>query len=161
MSERAEFALFPRRRVWQISLFEMLLATTAVIAIVICVQAAVPPAFAYTVGFAGGLLGSAAAMCLPKRSAWGLAMAGGLAGVVAALAGMYAFEGFLPTDPRLTKLYGTTRLERIEALLGLAASRGAIGGLVGTVLYSVIAALNEWARRQLLATSPPAEAASP
>ena len=133
--------LMPRRRLFQVSVFDLLLAMTAVIALLVNHQASAPRALIYTAGFFGGLNGTAIAMNGKQPRVWQVFLLGSLVGIgagwVAAIYVEVLSRGYLFNSG----LRWHSPRPRVSALQ-FATPFGIAGGLVASVLYVLTCALS-------------------
>jgi hypothetical protein len=135
--------ILPRRRLLQVSVLELFLGTTSVVALLVCCQAFAPFAIVYTAGFIGGLLGTAIGMNRREPRLWEMLCIGGLVGVCVGWIAAIVI-GALPIGFPLTRAWRffwrrnpVTRTIVVDITTELALT----GGLVATALYASLAIL--------------------
>jgi hypothetical protein len=154
--------ILPRRRLLQVSVLELFLGTTSVIALLVCCQAFAPFAIVYTAGFIGGLLGTAIGLNRREPRVWELLCLGGLVGIgvgwIAAIC-----IGALPIGFPLTRAWRffwirnpLTRANVVDMTTELALT----GSLVATALYASLVILKARAAALMSRSLEPVDAAN-
>lgn len=84
--------MLARRRLLQLSVFDLFLATTAVVSLLVSYDLRAERAFVYTFGFAGGLMGTAIALNRKQPTWWLVLLLGSLIGVAGGFMGALIIE---------------------------------------------------------------------
>jgi hypothetical protein len=134
----------PQRRLLQNSVVDLMLATAVVVALIITHQSLAPRAFVYTGGFLGGLLGAAIGLSRPEPRVRDVAFAGLVVGITVAWVGALLIEalrhGMLIYTPWFTQESHRGRIPATNYTMLF----GAIGGLVGSALYTALLTVKSW-----------------
>jgi hypothetical protein len=132
--------LLARRRLLQISVFDSILVTTGVIALIVNFQALAPRGFIYTTGFFGGLLGTAVAMNRSVPRWWEILCLGAVVGVAGGWLGAAVIEALYRGVVESPWHWYAWR-GRV-APTNYATGFGATGGLAASILYGLLCDLN-------------------
>lgn len=140
-------SILPHRRLLQISIFDLFLATTAVIALLVSYQASAPRAIVYTSGYIGGLFGTAIAMSRRAPRTWQVLVLGGFVGVCIGWVATMCI-GALPVGlpfSRGWQFYWQANPIRRRNVVDITTELSLAGALAASVLYATTAALKTWA----------------
>jgi hypothetical protein len=136
-----------RRRLFQLSVFDMLLAMTAATAMLVCYGALAPRALVYTAGFVGGLVGTALAMNRGQPRVFEALCLGAAFGMAGGYIGAFAIEALHRGIPFKSAWMWQLSKGRVPAT-EYAAVYGLIGGVVASVLSSSLRVVRARAAQQ-------------
>jgi hypothetical protein len=137
--------MLARRRLLQLSVFDLLLATTAAIALLVSYDLRAENAFVYTFGFAGGIFGTAIALNAGRPRWWFVLFLGSLFGIAAGYAGTQVIEAL---NLRSTSPAWRWRFEKGQPpVVTLAIPYGLLGGLVASILSTSLHVFRSWLRQ--------------
>jgi hypothetical protein len=136
--------MLARRRLLQLSVFDLLLATTAAIALLVSYDLRAESAFVYTFGFAGGLVGTAIALNAKQPRWWLVFLLGSLLGIVAGYVGAQVIEAL---NLRSTSPTWRWRFEKGQPpVVTLAIPYGLAGGVIASILSTALHVFRSWIR---------------
>jgi hypothetical protein len=140
--------MLSRRRLFQLSIYDLLLLTTAVTAMLVGYGAQAPRALVYTVGFVGGLLGTAIALNRREPRLWEAIILGaafGVAGGYLAAFGIEALHRGIPYESAWKWHFKKGR--RVPAT-NYAPMYGLIGGVAASGLSTSLCVFKSWVSQQ-------------
>ena len=139
--------MLARRRLLQLSIFDLLLATAAVVAVLVSYESRAPRALIYSFGFLGGLAGGALAMNRAQPKIWQAIGLGVLAGIAAGWLAAFGIEAFTLSLPRSSPWKWPYYNGRVPAT-EFATRLGATGGFVASALATAICVFKSWVVEQ-------------
>jgi hypothetical protein len=135
--------MLARRRLFQLSIFDLLLTTAAVVAMLVSYESRAPRALIYSFGFLGGLAGSAIAMNRAQPKVWQAIGLGGLVGIAAGWLAAFGIEALTLSLPRSSPWKWPYYNGRVPAT-EFATQLGATGGFVASALATAICVFKSW-----------------
>jgi len=126
-----------RRRLLQLSIFDLLLLTAAVTALLVSYEAMAPRTLVYTCGFIGGLLGAAVSMNRAQPRLWQILLLGTMLGVGAGLLAALAIEALYHGIPFKSNWMWQFRRGRVPAT-HFGAPIGGLGGFTASALSAAL-----------------------
>jgi hypothetical protein len=139
--------MLARRRLFQLSIFDLLLTTAAVVAVLVSYESRAPRALIYSFGFLGGLVGAALAMNRARPKMWEAVVLGVLMGIVAGWSAALGIEALTLSLPRSSPWKWPYYNGRVPAT-EFASRLGATGGFVSSALATAICVFKSWAAAQ-------------
>jgi len=139
--------MLARRRLFQLSIYDLLLLTTATTAMLVAYGALAPRVLVYTSGFLGGLAGAALALNRDRPRLWESLCFGAVLGIVGGYVAGFAIEALHRGVPFESAWKWQFRRGRIPAT-NYAVVYGAIGGVVASVLTTGLVVFKSWVREE-------------
>jgi hypothetical protein len=139
--------MLARRRLFQLSIFDLLLTTAAAVAVLVSFESHAPGALIYSFGFLGGLVGAALAMNRAQPKVWQTVGLGGLIGIVAGWLTAFGIEALTLSLPRSSPWKWPYYSGRVPAT-EFATRLGATGGFVSSALATAICVFRSWVAEQ-------------
>jgi hypothetical protein len=139
--------MLARRRLFQLSIYDMLLLTTAATAMLVSYGALAPRALVYTGGFVGGLVGTAIALNRKEPRLWESICLGAAFGVAGGYLAAFGIEALRLGVPIASPWKWQFRIGWVPAT-DYAFMYGLVGGLVASGLSTALHAFKSWVRQQ-------------
>jgi hypothetical protein len=139
--------MLARRRLFQVSIYDLLLMTTAAVAMLVCYDALAPRGLVYTSGFVGGLAGTAIARNRSVPRVWEALCLGAAFGMAGGYLAAFVIEALYRGVPFESDWKWIFRKGRVPAT-NYAAMYGLIGGVVASGLSTALSAFKGRVRRQ-------------
>ena len=139
--------MLARRRLFQLSIYDMLLVMTAATAMLVCYESLAPRALVYTSGFMGGLVGTALALNRSQPRVFEaicMGVAFGMAGGYVAALAIEALQYGIPFESAWKWQFRKGRVSAME----YAALYGLIGGVAASALSTSLNVFKGWVRQQ-------------
>jgi hypothetical protein len=139
--------MLARRRLLQLSIYDMLLLTTAVTAMLVSYGALAPRALVYTTGFVGGLVGTAIALNRREPRLWEALCLGTAFGIAGGYLAAFVIESLYRGVPFESDWKRVFRKGRVPAT-NYAAVYGGLGGVVASGLSTALTIFKGWVWQQ-------------
>jgi hypothetical protein len=139
--------VFARRRLFQLSIHDLLLLTAAVTAMLVSYDALAPRALVYTVGFLGGLVGTAIALNRHEPRLWEALCLGAALGVMGGYLAAFAIEALRLGVPFASPWKWQFRIGWVPAT-NYAAMYGFIGGVAASGFSAAHCIFKSWVTQQ-------------
>jgi hypothetical protein len=139
--------MLARRRLFQLSIYDMLLITTAAIAMLVSYGALAPRALVYTSGFIGGLVGTAIALNRREPRLREALCLGAMCGIAGGYLAAYAIEDLHRGIPFESEWKWVFRKGRVPAT-NYAVIYGFVGGLAASGLSTALCVFKSWVVQQ-------------
>jgi hypothetical protein len=139
--------MLARRRLFQLSIFDLLLTTAAAVAVLVSFESHAPRTLVYSFGFIGGLAGSAVAMNRTQPRVWEAVGLGVLIGIAAGWLAAFGIEAMTLSLSRSSPWKWPYHNGRVPATR-FATQLGATGGFMASALATSICVFKSWAHEQ-------------
>jgi hypothetical protein len=139
--------MLARRRLFQISLFDILLAMTAVIAMLVSYESLAPRAFIYTFGFVGGLFGTALEMNRNQPRLWHILYLAASFGIGGGYLAALVIDALCHGIPYESPWMWQSRRGRVPTIQ-YALPFGLLGGSVAGGLSTLLRVFKTWVQQQ-------------
>jgi hypothetical protein len=139
--------MLARRRLFQVSIYDMLLLTTAATAMLVSYEALAPRALVYTGGFVGGLVGTAIALNRVGPRLWEALCLGAAFGIIGGYLAAFAIEALHLGFPFESDWKWQFRRGRVPAT-EYAIAFGLLGGVAASALSTAHSIFKSWVRQQ-------------
>jgi hypothetical protein len=139
--------MLARRRLFQLSIYDLLLLTTAATAMLVSYGALAPRSLVYTGGFVSGLVGTAVALNRNEPRLWEALCLGAAFGVAGGYFTAFAIEALHRGFPFESEWKWQYHRGRVPAT-DYAAMYGLLGGIVASGLSTALSTLKGWVRQR-------------